>query len=131
MRTYEPFKFLGKTPGKFMWVPLTVEPGTPFFSRTVTWEQEPPYRVAPTVVLHLGPLGIGLGWWRDSAVEDLLTEMDYRKKVEEAQARYDGFVAVYGPVDRDWYMSTRAHFDADGLDPDVEMYLMEEEAVSA
>lgn len=120
-RTYEPFKFLGR----LMLVPLKVSKGTPVVTLTQTWEAEEPHRIAPTVVLRLGPVGLGIGWWLDSDVENLVDEEGVRREIEEAQAAYDAYVAVNGEIDRSEFDAIRKEIGTQGLDLDHEMALMQ------
>lgn len=75
----------------------------PLVSRSPSWEQEKPFRFARTYVLRLWPLrfAVGVGWWRSSDVVSLQREHLRRVERELAQAEYDRFVAISGPVDRE------------------------------
>ncbi len=123
MRTYEPFKFLGR----FFVLPLHIRQGTPWVSLTQTWETEPPYRFAHTVVIKAAvlPFGVGLGWWLDTDVDNL--EDEFMQNVESAlgNSAYDAYVAVNGNVDRAQWDAARKRVAGQGLDLDDEMEVMQ------
>jgi hypothetical protein len=113
-RIYEPFKFLGR----FFWVPLRVEPGTPGFSLTVTWEESGEY-FGPTAVVRipLTKVAIGVGVWFDPPTDI--------QAVHDEDAAFDAYVAVNGAVDKDSWRLARRKIAEQGLDPDEEMELMQ------
>lgn len=124
MRTYEPFKFLGR----LFVVPLKVAKGVPPVTYAPTWEQEPPYRFGPTVVVRMPIFRVawGIGVWLDTHVDSLEAERLERAEIEEANAAYDAYVAVNGQVPREEWESARRFVAEQGLDPDEEMRAMQD-----
>lgn len=120
-RTYEPLAWFFDI--QFTLIPMRVSRGTPWKSKTITWESDPPFRVAPTTVFKFGPLpfGIGVGVWQESDVDNLQNE--FQRSVAEAtlKSEYDRYVAFNGEVDYDEWLTAR-HIVADsGLDPDDDL----------
>ncbi len=118
-RTYEPLKFLGR----LFWVPMHVDPHTPYASYAPTWEASGE-RWGPTVILRLpfSYRAIGLGLWLDY-------EPDSAVPVHVEDAEFDRYCVVNGPVDRVLWASVRAEIAEMGLDPDEEMALMQQKGV--
>ena len=122
-RTFEPLKFLGR----LMFIPLRIEPGTPLVTLTSTHEAEEPFRYAPTVVVKAGPLpfGLGIGWWRDSGLQ----EAAERQEAGEDDIEYSRYVAVNGVVDKDDFQQARREVARMGLDPDEEMEYLQSQGL--
>lgn len=136
-RTYEPFEFLSRVPvlgrlAPFTWVPLTVAPGTPVFSRTYSAEMEAPWRLATTWVFRVGgKFAVGVGWWHDVGIQDLDEEHKrvYTRSLDDTL--FDLYVAVNGPVSREEWNAAREGIKDLALDPDEEMYYLQQQGLTA
>lgn len=137
-RTFEPFKFLARFRedlGRPFVVPLRATPGTSWLSHTTTWEVDGEFRYCPVTYVVRLPIpflrpAIGFGWWEDSDVESLQLTAEHRAEIEEANLRYDAYVAVNGQIPREQYdaavQSLRDRVGAMHLDPEAEMQLLQE-----
>lgn len=116
--------------GRLFCVFLKVAKGSRVVSYAPTWEQDPPYRFGPTIVIRL-PFGraVGFGFWLRTDVGSLELAREERAEIESANAAYDAYVAVNGEVPREEWDEVRKQISGMGLDPEEEMAIMQEMGV--